>query len=177
MMNWPPSTVSWTRGFSNMFYVYIYIYTKVDDKLTPFNGQLDAWLRSKPAAGPPLSVVNTMIESWTYQYFMMGTCIYANAKEKNANFCEPEACWRGGVPQQPSQRSHQACRASQRTCAGSSPIISFEFQNYKNQVLSFALSFKIKQNFRDCKFWATDLDIAVSLNCIFRGLKWELKLH
>ena len=25
MMNWPPSTVSWTRGFSNMFYVYIYI--------------------------------------------------------------------------------------------------------------------------------------------------------
>ena len=64
----------------------IYIYTKVDDKLTPFNGQLDAWLRSKPAAGPPLSVVNTMIESWTYQYFMMGTCIYANAKEKMQTF-------------------------------------------------------------------------------------------
>ena len=34
-----------------------------DDELTPFNGQLEAWLRSKPAAGPPLSVVNTIIES------------------------------------------------------------------------------------------------------------------
>ena len=39
--------------------------------LTPFNGQLDAWLRSKPAAGPPLSVVNTIIESWwsTFAFF------------------------------------------------------------------------------------------------------------
>ena len=31
--------------------------------VTPFSGQLEAWLRSKPAAGPPLSVVKTIIES------------------------------------------------------------------------------------------------------------------
>ena len=93
--------------------------------LTPFSGQLEAWLRSKPAAGPPLSVVNTIIESWHLLFFWMMwlivMMIFMNSYMMSQIILRPGACGCAGALQRLCQHSRRACKASRRTYAGSSP--------------------------------------------------------
>ena len=143
--------------------------------LTPFSGQLDAWLRSKPAAGPPLSVVNTIIESWwsTFAFFLnevtvvvmrilMNSCMmskhsfdleHVGALESFNDFANTLV----ELVKHPGELTTvQVLRG--KTCTS-------ERVHYCSLKWTYASVYP-----HWYQFLVSYLDVAVSLDCIFRGL-------
>ena len=146
--------------------------------LTPFSGQLEAWLRSKPAAGPPLSVVNTIIESWwsTFAFFLnevtvVVMMILINSYMLSQIILLPGACGCAGALQRLCQHSRRACKASRRTYAGSSPARKNMYILASDRVRYCFVKWTDASAYPHWyQFLVFYLDVAVSFDCIFRGL-------